>query len=81
MYLKIQNNFLQIKIHITFIDNILFNSDVTEGDGGVGMVKDFLQKFTHHIVFPCFSGFKQPNTMVCFIGFVACNFERSRRCL
>ena len=27
--------YLQIKIHITLIDDILFNSDVTEGDGGI----------------------------------------------
>ena len=37
--------FLQIKIHIAFVYNILFNADVAEGDGRVGMVKDFLQKF------------------------------------
>ena len=27
--------YLQIKIHITFINNILFNTDVAEGDGGI----------------------------------------------
>lgn len=37
--------FLQIKIHITLIDDILFNTDVAEGDGGVGMVENFLQEF------------------------------------
>ena len=38
-------HFLQIKIHITLINNILFDADVAEGDGGVGMVENFLQQF------------------------------------
>ena len=36
---------LQIKIHITFINNILLYADVAEGDGGIGMVENLLQKF------------------------------------
>ncbi len=33
---------LQIKIHITFINNILFDADVVEGDGGILMIENLL---------------------------------------
>ena len=36
---------LQIKIHITLINNILLDADVAEGDGRIGMVENLLQEF------------------------------------
>lgn len=43
--LALNLNYLQIKIHITFINDILLDADVAEGDGGIGMVENLLQEF------------------------------------
>ena len=43
--LALNLNYLQIKIHITFINDILLDADIAESDGGVGMVENLLQEF------------------------------------